>query len=39
MGKYTIQETDVELLSNAGVSEEDIAHCVKVAEKALEIAY
>ena len=36
---YTIQETDVALLRNAGVSEDDIAHCVKVAEKALEIAY
>ncbi|MBZ0154795.1 MAG: HDIG domain-containing protein [Alphaproteobacteria bacterium] len=29
---------DVELLRKAGVSEEDIAHCVKVGEKALEIA-
>lgn len=29
---------DVELLRKAGVSEEDIAHCAKVEEKALEIA-
>lgn len=36
---YAIQETDIDLLRNAGVSEEDIAHSVKVAEKALEIAY
>ena len=39
MGKYTIQETDVDLLRNVGVSEDDIAHSIKVAEKALEIAY
>lgn len=36
---YTIQETDFDLLRNAGMAEEDIAHSVKVAEKALEIAY
>ena len=36
---YTIQEADVAMLRNAGVSEDDIAHSVKVAEKALEIAY
>lgn len=39
MEKYTIQKADVDLLRNAGVSEDDIAHSVKVAEKALEIAY
>ncbi|MDX1707460.1 MAG: HDIG domain-containing protein [Desulfobacterales bacterium] len=39
MEKYTIQEADVDLLRNAGMSQEDIAHSVKVAEKALEIAY
>jgi hypothetical protein len=39
MKRYTIQETDIDLLRNAGVSEDDIAHSVKVAEKALEIAY
>lgn len=39
MEKYTIQETDVDLLRNAGVPENDIAHSIKVAEKALEIAY
>ena len=38
MAEYTIQAADVELLRRAGVPEDDIAHCVKVAEKALEIA-
>jgi len=33
-----IQNSDIELLRKAGVSEDDIKHCVKVAEKALEIA-
>lgn len=35
---YTIDPADVALLRNAGVSEADIDHSVKVAEKALEIA-
>jgi uncharacterized protein len=35
---YTIQPDDVDMLRRAGVSEEDIVHSVKVAEKALEIA-
>lgn len=35
---YKIQNSDIELLRKAGVSENDIKHCVKVAEKALEIA-
>ena len=35
---YTIQPADVDLLRKAGVSEADIDHSVKVAEKALEIA-
>lgn len=35
---YKISDSDVALLRNAGVSEDDIKHCVKVAEKALEIA-
>lgn len=35
---YTIQEYDVGILRGAGVPAEDIKHCVKVAEKALEIA-
>lgn len=35
---YKIQDTDIEILSKAGVSEDDIKHCIKVAEKALEIA-
>ena len=39
MAEYTIQKVDIDLLHNAGVPEDDIAHSVKVAEKALEIAY
>ena len=39
MKSYTIQEVDIDLLRNAGVPKDDIAHSVKVAEKALEIAY
>lgn len=35
---YAISNSDIELLRQAGVSEEDIGHCAKVAEKALEIA-
>lgn len=37
-GPYAIQTADIDLLRNAGVSKNDIAHSVKVAEKALEIA-
>jgi uncharacterized protein len=37
--RYTISSADVELLRVSGVSEGDIAHSVKVAENALEIAY
>ena len=36
--EYTIDPADVELLRKAGVSEADVDHSVKVAEKALEIA-
>jgi len=36
--RYAIRDADIELLRQAGVSEEDITHSVKVAEKALEIA-
>ncbi|RJQ43723.1 MAG: HDIG domain-containing protein [Nitrospiraceae bacterium] len=36
--RYIIQDSDINILRNAGVSEEDISHCVKVAEKALEVA-
>lgn len=39
MERYTIRKEDIELLRTAGVGEADIAHSVKVAEKALEIAY
>lgn len=35
---YSIKEADIEILRKAGVSEDDIRHCIKVAEKALEIA-
>ena len=37
--RYTTSTADIELLRVSGVPEEDIAHSVKVAEKALEIAY
>ena len=36
--RSTIHDADIALLRQAGVSDEDIAHSVKVAEKALEIA-
>ena len=36
---YTINQADIDLLRANGVAEDDIAHCTKVAEKALEIAY
>lgn len=35
---YVIQTSDIDLLRKSGVSENDIVHSVKVAEKALEIA-
>ncbi len=35
---YQLDESDLAMLRETGVSEPDIAHCVKVAEKALEIA-
>lgn len=35
---YKIQDSDIQLLRKTGVSEDDIKHCIKVAEKALEIA-
>lgn len=35
---YEISHSDIALLKREGVSEDDITHCVKVAEKALEIA-
>jgi uncharacterized protein len=36
--KYQIQDSDIALLRKAGVPEDDIKHCKKVAEKALEVA-
>jgi len=35
---YRVANADVELLRKAGVSEDDIRHCLAVADKALEIA-
>ena len=35
--EYKIQDSDITLLRKAGVPEDDIKHCTKVAEKALEI--
>ncbi len=35
---YEIRDTDVDLLRKAGLSEKDLAHSLKVAAKALEIA-
>lgn len=35
---YKINDQDITILRTAGVSEDDIKHCIKVAEKALEIA-
>lgn len=36
---YRINDADIDLLRRVGVSEPDIDHSVKVAEKALEIAF
>lgn len=33
-----IQDSDIDVLRKAGVSEDDVKHCLKVTEKALEIA-
>lgn len=38
MTNYKIQDSDIGLLRRTGVSGDDIKHCIKVAEKALEIA-
>lgn len=35
---YTIQKSDLAMLRNAGMTEEDITHSAHVAEKALELA-
>ncbi len=35
---YRVAAEDVEMLRNAGMNEEDVGHCLMVAEKALEIA-
>lgn len=36
--EYRIRDSDIALLRKAGVPEDDIKHCIRVAEKALEIA-
>lgn len=36
--EYKIRQSDIDMLRKAGVSEADINHCIKVSEKALEIA-
>ncbi|MEW6110977.1 MAG: HDIG domain-containing metalloprotein [Thermodesulfobacteriota bacterium] len=36
--EYQIQETDVQLLREAGVAPDDVNHCLKVAHKALDLA-
>jgi len=36
--EYRIHDSDIALLRKAGVPEDDIKHCIKVSEKALEIA-
>ncbi|MBV6342644.1 HDIG domain-containing metalloprotein [Candidatus Magnetobacterium casense] len=33
-----IKDVDIELLKRAGLSADDLTHCIKVAEKAIEIA-
>ncbi|MBF0609481.1 MAG: HDIG domain-containing metalloprotein [Candidatus Magnetobacterium sp. LHC-1] len=33
-----IKDADIELLKRAGLSADDLTHCIKVAEKAIEIA-
>lgn len=35
---YRVMKSDVEILHSAGVSEDDIRHCIKVSEKATELA-
>ena len=35
---YKIHTSDIELLRTTGVSDDDIRHCVKVAEKALPLS-
>ena len=35
--RYTISSADIEMLRDSGVSEDDVAHSLKVAHKALEL--
>lgn len=37
MSGYTVQQEDIDLLKAQGMTEEDLDHSIKVAEKALEI--
>lgn len=38
MEQYAIQKVDIELLRSEGMNEEDLAHSMHVAEKALDVA-
>ncbi|HMK42757.1 MAG TPA: HDIG domain-containing protein [Dissulfurispiraceae bacterium] len=35
---YTVQQPDIDIMRKAGLSDADLAHCLKVAGKAIEIA-
>lgn len=35
---YTIQQSDIDIMKSAGLSDADLAHCLKVAGKAIELA-
>lgn len=35
---YTVQQSDIDIMKNAGLTDADLAHCLKVAGKAIEIA-
>jgi hypothetical protein len=36
--EYRFEQSDVDMLRNSNMSDIDVKHCIKVAEKALEIA-
>jgi len=35
---YTVQQGDIDIMKNAGLTDADLAHCLNVAKKAIEIA-
>lgn len=35
---YTIQQADIDIMKNAGLNDADLAHCLRVAGKAIELA-